>query len=55
MTTDRLWLDHPGYTGITTRPEPTPNPRNPFMPVGDFLSNVRRFKIIESTLREGEQ
>jgi homocitrate synthase len=25
------------------------------MPVGDFLSNLSRFKIIESTLREGEQ
>ncbi|KAL8949585.1 MAG: hypothetical protein Q9222_004321 [Ikaeria aurantiellina] len=24
-------------------------------PIGDFLSNVSRFKIIESTLREGEQ
>lgn len=29
--------------------------RNPYQPVGDFLSNVSRFKIIESTLREGEQ
>jgi homocitrate synthase len=28
---------------------------NPYAPVGDFLSNVSRFKIIESTLREGEQ
>ncbi|KAK4186386.1 HMGL-like-domain-containing protein [Podospora australis] len=28
---------------------------NPYQPVGDFLSNVGRFKIIESTLREGEQ
>ena len=25
------------------------------IPVGDFLSNVSRFQIIESTLREGEQ
>jgi len=25
---------------------------NPYAPVGDFLSNVSRFKIIESTLRE---
>ncbi|ORY71134.1 HMGL-like-domain-containing protein [Pseudomassariella vexata] len=30
-------------------------PSNPYQPVGDFLSNVGRFKIIESTLREGEQ
>lgn len=29
--------------------------RNPYQPVGDFLSNVSKFKIIESTLREGEQ
>ncbi|KAK3381736.1 HMGL-like-domain-containing protein [Podospora didyma] len=28
---------------------------NPYQPVGDFLSNVDSFKIIESTLREGEQ
>ncbi|KAJ4287438.1 homocitrate synthase lys21 [Collariella sp. IMI 366227] len=28
---------------------------NPYQPVGDFLSNVANFKIIESTLREGEQ
>lgn len=28
---------------------------NPYQPVGDSLSNVGRFKIIESTLREGEQ
>lgn len=31
------------------------NPRNPYQPTGDFLSNISRFKIIESTLREGEQ
>lgn len=29
--------------------------RNPYQSVGDFLSNVSNFKIIESTLREGEQ
>ncbi|TGZ79771.1 homocitrate synthase [Ascodesmis nigricans] len=29
--------------------------RNPYQPVPDFLSNVGSFKIIESTLREGEQ
>ncbi len=27
----------------------------PYQTVGDFLSNTSRFKIIESTLREGEQ
>ncbi|KAK4169032.1 homocitrate synthase [Cladorrhinum sp. PSN259] len=29
--------------------------RNPYEPVKDSISNVSRFKIIESTLREGEQ
>ncbi|KAI4786752.1 homocitrate synthase, partial [Aureobasidium sp. EXF-8845] len=29
--------------------------KNPYQPVGDFLSNISNFKIIESTLREGEQ
>ena len=29
--------------------------RTPYESVGDFLSNTRNFKIIESTLREGEQ
>lgn len=28
---------------------------NPYQVVGDYLSNVAKFKIIESTLREGEQ
>lgn len=32
-----------------------PNSNNPYAPVGDFLSNVSKFQIIESTLREGEQ
>ncbi|KKY28887.1 putative homocitrate synthase [Phaeomoniella chlamydospora] len=44
--------DHSGFTPISSRSH---NPRNPYAPVGDFLSNVGRFKIIESTLREGEQ
>ncbi|KAF2839513.1 homocitrate synthase [Patellaria atrata CBS 101060] len=45
-----------GYTGIETRQNPHPSQRsNPYQPVGDFLSNISRFKIIESTLREGEQ
>ncbi|KAI1869080.1 uncharacterized protein JN550_006067 [Neoarthrinium moseri] len=40
---------HPGYTKFETKGH------NPYAPVGDFLSNVSNFKIIESTLREGEQ
>ena len=44
---------HPGFIEIDSRP--TPHRSNPYAPVGDFLSNVSRFKIIESTLREGEQ
>ncbi|GJC85101.1 homocitrate synthase [Colletotrichum tofieldiae] len=43
--------DHPGYTAIPTKQKHS----NPYQPVGDFLSNVDRYKIIESTLREGEQ
>ncbi|CAK7204807.1 homocitrate synthase lys21 [Sporothrix eucalyptigena] len=35
--------------------EHTSRNTNPYQPVGDFLSNVSRFKLIESTLREGEQ
>ncbi|KAF1919650.1 homocitrate synthase-like protein [Ampelomyces quisqualis] len=44
-----------GYTGITSSHNPHPSHKSPYAPVGDFLSNVSRFKIIESTLREGEQ
>ncbi|KAI9741233.1 MAG: Saccharopine dehydrogenase [Cirrosporium novae-zelandiae] len=47
--------DHTGYTSIQTSQNPHPHRRNPYAGVGDFLSNVSRFKIIESTLREGEQ
>ncbi|KAJ5643252.1 uncharacterized protein N7484_005759 [Penicillium longicatenatum] len=50
---------HDGFTGIETRQNPHPSAsRNPYghnVGVTDFLSNVSRFKIIESTLREGEQ
>jgi homocitrate synthase len=45
---------HPGYTGINTSSTPR-NAKNPYLPPQDFISNVSRFKIIESTLREGEQ
>lgn len=37
---------------------PSPGKRKALLPyqnVGDFLSNLQNFKIIESTLREGEQ
>jgi hypothetical protein len=50
--------EHPGFTGIETRQNPHPTTRNPYghnAGVTDFLSNVSRFQIIESTLREGEQ
>lgn len=53
--TDHLCAAHPGYTGITTHQNPHPHKRSPYQPVGDFLSNISRFQIIESTLREGEQ
>ncbi|KAG0156303.1 hypothetical protein PDIDSM_3480 [Penicillium digitatum] len=51
--------NHDGFVGIETRQNPHPSAsRNPYAHdagVTDFLSNVSRFKIIESTLREGEQ
>ena len=52
---DFLPQAHEGFTSITTKQNPHPHMKNPYQPVGDFLSNVSRFKIIESTLREGEQ
>lgn len=45
-----------GTNGFKAVGETRPlNTRNPYQPVPDFLSNVGNFKIIESTLREGEQ
>lgn len=46
---------HEGFTAVPTRQNPHTTRSNPYQPVGDFLSNVSNFKIIESTLREGEQ
>lgn len=40
---------------IETKQASRPQASNPYAPVQDFLSNVSNFKIIESTLREGEQ
>ncbi|KAK2731137.1 Saccharopine dehydrogenase [Myotisia sp. PD_48] len=52
-------ISHEGFTAVQTRQNPHPHvARNPYghnAGVTDFLSNVSRFKIIESTLREGEQ
>jgi hypothetical protein len=47
--------DHPGFSAIQSAHNPHPHNKSPYKPVGDFLSNVSNFKIIESTLREGEQ
>jgi homocitrate synthase len=44
-----------GNTNGTSNGNSAEPKSNPYQPVGDFLSNVARFKIIESTLREGEQ
>jgi homocitrate synthase len=56
---DKGLPSHEGFTAIQTRQNPHPSAsRNPYghnVGVTDFLSNVSRFKIIESTLREGEQ
>lgn len=41
-----------GTNGHKAHHNPT---RNPYQMVQDYLSNVSNFKIIESTLREGEQ
>jgi homocitrate synthase len=46
---------HEGFSAIKSSHNPHPNHKSPYQPVGDFLSNVSNFKIIESTLREGEQ
>jgi len=46
--------NHDGYRAFQTNQASRPNTSNPYAPVGDFLSNVSKFKIIESTLREGE-
>jgi homocitrate synthase len=49
--------DRSNFVGVDiTRATPRQPPsRNPYQPVGDFLSNISRFQVIESTLREGEQ
>ncbi|KAL1305170.1 hypothetical protein AAFC00_002092 [Neodothiora populina] len=46
---------HDGFTKFEVPEKKTVKQSNPYQPVGDFLSNVSNFKIIESTLREGEQ
>jgi hypothetical protein len=46
---------HPGFTAVETKSNPHTHRSNPYQPVGDYLSNISNFKIIESTLREGEQ
>ena len=52
---ERGFAGHEGFTAVQSTQNPHIASRNPYQPVGDFLSNVSRFKIIESTLREGEQ
>ncbi|ROW02901.1 hypothetical protein VSDG_01778 [Cytospora chrysosperma] len=49
--------DAPNGTNGQSAPATTPPSRgnNPYQTVQDYLSNVGKFKIIESTLREGEQ
>lgn len=44
----------PGFQRVGNSSRPI-NTKNPYQPVPDYLSNVGNFKIIESTLREGEQ
>lgn len=47
--------DGADMTPVISEHNPHAHHKSPYAPVGDFLSNVSRFKIIESTLREGEQ
>jgi homocitrate synthase len=52
---DNMFKGHEGFAAVPTRQNPHVRLRNPYSRVSDFLSNVSNFKIIESTLREGEQ
>jgi homocitrate synthase len=38
--------NHEGFTSVHTKQNPHPSHKSPYKPVGDFLSNVSRFKII---------
>jgi homocitrate synthase len=38
--------DHDGFTPIKPAQQSIPAHKSPYAPVGDFLSNVSRFKII---------
>ena len=44
-----------GTNGRVQHPVQNRSASSPYQSVGDYLSNVGNFKIIESTLREGEQ
>ncbi|KAK7749620.1 homocitrate synthase lys21 [Cytospora paraplurivora] len=44
-----------GTNGQSATTPTVPSRGNPYQTVQDYLSNVGKFKIIESTLREGEQ
>ena len=50
---DSYLIQRPGFQRVGN--SRAINTKNPYQPVPDFLSNVGNFKIIESTLREGEQ
>lgn len=48
--------DANGVNGVENGIAADRKPRSvPYKAIGDYLSNTGRFKIIESTLREGEQ
>jgi homocitrate synthase len=42
---------HAGYTPVRSSSNPHPHKSSPYAPVGDFLSNVSRFKIIGTSCR----
>lgn len=52
--TNGLLVNNPSATPVVQPPAPH-HSSSPYQSVGDFLSNVDKFQIIESTLREGEQ
>jgi homocitrate synthase len=41
---------HEGFTSVQSHHNPHPSHKSPYQPVGDFLSNVSRFKIIGTSL-----
>ena len=54
MCTEPETMPPPNGTAATSQPPAAPRD-SPYQTVQDYLSNIGKFQIIESTLREGEQ